>query len=256
MKTLTTSSALLGMLPPPKRKTPGSGLGPGSTGSRSSLSVNKSMAKPPPPPGEADLSSIIGPSATGVADDDEEESGMMLPRGVAKGRKKEESTMDLFGLCTFAGVLLFNLLPQSQVLHCAIPILRFTTQTKDPTDSQPPHLPPHLQPSTQPPSNRPRYPQPLSRQTTFHPPLPPKTLTRAIIKPPAGHGTHTIRHTTLRSSLPLLRPCCKAKNQNWTKETDVWDITGMNTIPRVRTWLRWTFRRILPERGKSRRGRN
>lgn len=127
MKTLTTSSALLGMLPPPKRKTPGSGLGAGSTGSRSSLSVNKSMAKPPPPPGEADLSSIIGPSATGVADDDEEESGMMLPRGVAKGRKKEEPTMDLFGLCTFAHLALLNLLPQSQVLHCAIPILRFTT---------------------------------------------------------------------------------------------------------------------------------
>ena len=80
------SSALLGMLPPPKRKTPG------STGSsRSNLSVNMSMARPPPPPaGESDLSGIIKPGQ------DEEEEEVMVPRGVK--RAKKESAMDLFGL--------------------------------------------------------------------------------------------------------------------------------------------------------------
>ena len=68
------------------------------------------MARPAPPPGEADLSGLIGPGAGDAEGDDDEAhgaamgGGMMLPRGVAKGRKKEEPVMDLFGLCTYLGL--------------------------------------------------------------------------------------------------------------------------------------------------------
>lgn len=100
-------SALLGMLPPPKRKTPGSNGATSKPGSGSGLAVNRSMARParpPPPVGEADLSGIIGSGAAHGDEEDEGEDGkggMLLPASVARGKAKAkaEPAMDLFGLC-------------------------------------------------------------------------------------------------------------------------------------------------------------
>jgi hypothetical protein len=98
------------MLPPPKRKTPGSTGATGKPGSNTGLAVNKSMARPAarpsPPVGEADLSGIIGPGAVEGGEDDEDEdgkSGMLLPASVARGKvkAKAEPVMDLFGLCEY-----------------------------------------------------------------------------------------------------------------------------------------------------------
>ncbi|KAK1921362.1 mitotic checkpoint regulator, MAD2B-interacting-domain-containing protein [Papiliotrema laurentii] len=107
------SSALLGMLPPPKRKLP---VG----GSKQSLAVNKSMANPRPP---TSVPSSSGPDLGGLSaaelaglgrgnnDDDDDDgddeenkrSGLMLPASVARGKAKAkaaapEPTLDLFGL--------------------------------------------------------------------------------------------------------------------------------------------------------------
>jgi hypothetical protein len=114
-------SALLGMLPPPKRKLP---VG----GSKQSLAVNKSMANPRPP---TSVPSSSGPDLGGLSaaelaglgrgnnDDDDDDgddeenkrSGLMLPASVARGKAKAkaaapEPTLDLFGLC------------KSTLLHC------------------------------------------------------------------------------------------------------------------------------------------
>lgn len=81
------SSALLGMLPPPKRKLPVS-----TAASRgSSLSVNKSMAVKPIP--ADDLRSSLG--ATKM---DEDEGPSLVPAAVKRKAAKEEE-LDLFGLC-------------------------------------------------------------------------------------------------------------------------------------------------------------
>lgn len=104
---LIDRSALLGMLPPPKRKTPGSTGTTGKPGPNSGLAVNRSMARPaappPPPVGEADLSGIIGPGVVTGDDDDDDRTGMLLPASVARGKAKAkaEPAMDLFGLCGY-----------------------------------------------------------------------------------------------------------------------------------------------------------
>lgn len=104
-------SALLGMLPPPKRKLPASKTTPASS---ASLAVNKSMAtsslraKPaanlPAPPG------YVAPPGEVDSDSDDEGSGdkmngQMLPPALqrqaqakAKSTKVKETSLDLFGL--------------------------------------------------------------------------------------------------------------------------------------------------------------
>ncbi|ORY27333.1 mitotic checkpoint regulator, MAD2B-interacting-domain-containing protein [Naematelia encephala] len=92
------SSALVGMLPPPKRKLPASATGRGNSG----LVVNKAMAttsKPVPVPPTA-------PVDDGDDDDDDDDTpakpGMLLPssiaRNQAKSRAAAEPEIDLFGL--------------------------------------------------------------------------------------------------------------------------------------------------------------
>jgi hypothetical protein len=88
---LNLSSALLGMLPPPKRKLPASKT------SGSSLTVNKSMAVPkvatvkpaanlPAPPGHLD------------DDSDDEEEHKMVPAAIRRKEKGKAPSFDLFGL--------------------------------------------------------------------------------------------------------------------------------------------------------------
>ncbi|ORX35020.1 mitotic checkpoint regulator, MAD2B-interacting-domain-containing protein [Kockovaella imperatae] len=97
------SSALLGMLPPPKRK-----ILPKVEG-KSSLSVNKSMAvnRPPPPPGMEDLDlSGFAKEDDGDAHGPAPKSGFLLPSSIARGKAKAEKekekapepVVDLFGL--------------------------------------------------------------------------------------------------------------------------------------------------------------
>lgn len=78
-------SALLSMLPPPKRKLPTTAASRGST-----LSVNKSMAAKP----ADDLKASLG-----AKEEVEETEGPSLVPASVKRKAAKEEEMDLFGLC-------------------------------------------------------------------------------------------------------------------------------------------------------------
>ena len=102
---LTLRSALLGMLPAPKRKLPS------ASSSKSSLAVNKSMAAKPAAPAlevPAELAELraslgSGVSAGGVdgGEEDAGHAGLLPPSLRAKAKKSESAELDLFGLSQF-----------------------------------------------------------------------------------------------------------------------------------------------------------
>ena len=107
------SSALLGMLPPPKRKI--------NNTTRAGLAVNKSMAKTPSTtgPGATSTSSAApAPKPTAAADDDDEEddttsNGLLLPSSIARNKAKAKAAapIDLFGLSTSYFPFVFRVVP-------------------------------------------------------------------------------------------------------------------------------------------------